>query len=121
MRTENDLDYGKPLKPTEIAQAKKAAIPLQVIEIVNDLIARNWDGEKSIVKTAEIVEAVIDIPEYKDLQSKDIHNKRWLDFEVIYESVGWNVVYNFPNPNEEFIPYFQFMIPKKTSNHAFYG
>ena len=96
----------KPIKPEEVVARKTEIIPDEVIDAANDLIALNWDGNKSTFTLKALKEKV------KDkflLNCKDVNlNTKWLDIEPIYREEGWKVSYDSPCYDENFDAYFEF-------------
>lgn len=96
---------GKPLTPDEVIDAKMAAIPPEVFDVVNQLIADRWDGFEAILYQDEIVERLVTVLK---LPSKTIFDRHLLDFEGIYRNAGWGVVYDKPAYNESYRAFFRF-------------
>lgn len=95
----------KPIKPQEVIHT----IPDFIIEAVNGLIQKKWDGEEAIIKQDEIMELVTSDDSDDDKPShEEVYKRHWLDFEPLYEEVGWNVEYDKPGFNEFYKPYFRF-------------
>ena len=44
-----------PISPDEVIKKRAASIPEQVIECFNELIAKNWDGNSSLIFQKEII------------------------------------------------------------------
>lgn len=97
----------KPISPDEIIEAKKDYIPEFVIEVVNKLIAKYWDGTSACINQNELIEEIS--KNSGDMHTRsDVFKKRWLDFEDIYRNVGWDVKYEKPMYYENFEPTFLF-------------
>ena len=80
----------QPINPNEIISEKVKIIPDQVIRVFNELIARNWNKDKSIVFTNEAVEFI----KFLTGASKDtIIKNHWLDVEPLYRENGFDVKY----------------------------
>lgn len=95
----------QPINPNEIVNEKIKAIPDQVIRVFNELIARNWNNDRSIVFTNEAVEFI----KFLTGASKDtIIQNHWLDIEPIYTANGYEVTYNEASGNESFPSYYEF-------------
>ena len=94
-----------PITPDQVAQAKKDALPDEVIQEVNRLIGKNWSGHSATIKQDEIVAAVasrLDVPRQK------VFDELWLNFEDVYRKVGWEVKYDKPAYNESYPATFEF-------------
>ena len=95
----------KPITPDEI----KHEIPDFIIETVNTLIKKKWDGKKALIKQNDILSIVSSDDENDDKPSRrTIFDNNWLDFEDLYRGVGWNVEYDKPAYNEFYDAYFKF-------------
>ena len=44
-----DVREIKPITPQEVEEARKNAVPSFVIEAVNKLLKKKWDGKKAII------------------------------------------------------------------------
>jgi hypothetical protein len=101
----------KPISPQEVAQAKAKRIPEPIIRAFNDLIAKNWDGEFSVVFQVKVIELAIEyFCEEKQIQvtREKIFQNNWLDIEEIYRNEGWKVIYDRPSYCENYEAYFKF-------------
>lgn len=104
----------QPINPNEIISEKVKIIPDQVIRVFNELIARNWNKDKSIVFTNEAVEFI----KFLTGASKDtIIQNHWLDVEPLYRENGYEVTYHESQGNESFPSYYEFR--KKSLNAGF--
>lgn len=93
----------KPVSPDDIIIPD---IPDFVIDIVNSLIAQNYQsrGKMSVLKQCDIIEKI-------DAHIKTIgldFDIKWLDFEELYRNVGWSVEYDGPGYNESYEATFKF-------------
>ncbi len=97
-----EATYGKvrPLKPSEIVEAKKESIPDQVFEAFNELIAENWRGSSATFRLSEVHKLV-----NKKLGGCKLG---WLDVEPVYRKQGWKVDYDAPGYNESYPATFTF-------------
>jgi hypothetical protein len=94
-----------PIKPEEVVHT----IPDFIIEAVNTLIKKKWDGKKALIKQDDILAIVSSNNEDSDKPSRrTIFDNNWLDFEDIYREVGWKVEYDKPAYNESYDAYFKF-------------
>ena len=95
----------KPITPDEI----KHEIPDFIIEAVNTLIKKKWDGKEAIINQNDILAIVSSNDGYDDKPSRrTIFENNWLDFEDLYREVGWKVEYDKPAYNESYDAYFKF-------------
>ena len=95
----------KPIRPEEITHN----IPDFVIEAVNKLIKKNWNGREAIIKQDEIMALISSNDPNDDKPSRrEIYEHNWLDFENLYREAGWVVMYDKPGYNERYDAYFQF-------------
>lgn len=79
-----------PILPSQIALGKKKYIPGEVIECVNTLVSKHWNGSKANFSKDEIIEA---ISKATALSRREILDLKYLDFEEIYRAVGWKAEY----------------------------
>lgn len=105
----------KPISPYEINTVVGNHIPDFVINVVNNLIGKHWNGRSATIKQKEIKEEILKVlpEEYKE---EDIYGKKWMDFEQLYVKEGWKVVYDKPAYNESYDATFEF-----TSNKVMGG
>jgi len=95
----------EPIKPSDV----DIEIPDLVIEIVNEFIKKEWDGEQSRILQTDIVNEIIArYPGMEDITSETVFKNHWLDFEDVYRQVGWKVEYDKPGFNEFYEPFFIF-------------
>lgn len=86
----------EPILPEEVT----LEIPDEIFEEFNRLIKNRWDGKESVVYQDEIIAIVEDKLEGFKME--------WLDIEPYYKRVGWRVVYDTPDVDENFRSYFSF-------------
>lgn len=95
-----------PITPDEVTVLrKKVAIPPQVIEAFNELIAKYWDGKSARVMQAE---AVALVASKLDTTRDIVFKNRWLDIEWIFREAGWKVDYDKPGYCESYEAFFVF-------------
>lgn len=98
----------KALSPKEIISVAKNQIPEVVIQAVNNLLKR---GVRSSSKSITIMQDDI-LKEIKALGCEftrhQIFDNGWLDFEPIFEKVGWKIEYDKPGYNEFYEASFTF-------------
>lgn len=101
----------RPLTPEEASKKKQqhmiSNIPDFVVEVVNDLIIKNYSKAlgRSVVKQDDIVEQIV-VRGYSSRE--ELFNKKYLDIEPLFESYGWVVKYDKPAYNETYPATFEF-------------
>jgi hypothetical protein len=95
----------KPITPDEAMKFKKKALPEEVIQSFNELIAVNFDGKESCFIQSAIVRR---IREKIQLDGREVFPIEWLDVEDIYEDAGWIVTYDKPSYVESYASTFTF-------------
>ena len=88
-----------PIKPGEVLSRKVAAIPEEVFEVFNALIAEKWDGYQAIVIQEDIgkrIAVALKIP------ITEVFARHFLDVEDLYRRAGWKVEYDKPGYNETY-------------------
>jgi hypothetical protein len=87
----------KPITPKEAKKQKVANIPAEVILAVNQLITEKLGSTGTCIFTqTDIVERILALFKNADSHcSRDmIFDNKWLDFEPLFEAVGWNIKYD---------------------------
>lgn len=107
-----DVREIKPITPQEVEEAKKNDIPSFVIEAVNKLLKKKWDGKKAIITQDEIINemkpsSVLGLVNGVSFR-RQVFANHWLDFEKTYEESGWKVEYDKPSYGESYKAYFKF-------------
>jgi hypothetical protein len=105
----------QPIKPEEILDKKIATIPDDMIQAVNELIAKNWNGSDATIKKEELLINFFKISGLKDDRAnrENLYNAHALDFEFAYRKEGWSVTYDSPTYGDsDFEPYYTFKIKK---------
>lgn len=97
-----------PISPDEVHGRKLEAIPQQVFEAFNELIAQNFSHGAATVRQKTVVDNIID---RMGCSREEIYNKHWLDIEDLYRNAGWKVEYDKPGYNESGNAYFKFKKP----------
>jgi len=101
----------KALTSEEILGCKNERIPDFVIESVNELLIGSIStGKSTTILQKDIVAEII--KRNPDTNSREIYDKRWLDFEQIFRNAGWNVYYDKPRYNESYEAKFEFSVKK---------
>jgi hypothetical protein len=106
----------KPIKPTEVLTEKAKTIPDAVIQAVNEMIAKNWNGRSATVKKEHLLERYFKISgKTNDRANRDkLYDDNALDFEDFYRKEGWSVDYNSPcYGDSDFEPYWEFKVKGK--------
>ena len=87
----------KPLSPEEVLEQRHEAFPDFVIEAVNTLLKRNYNGCDCVITLKEVEK------EIKSRKPPELDWEQWwLDFESIYRKAGWSVVFDKPGYNESY-------------------
>ncbi len=85
-----------PIKPDQVAGAKRELFPEAVWEAFNELIARNLVDSEATFEQKDVVELMV----AKGLTRSEIDEKGWLNVEETFEANGWHVEYDKPGFNE---------------------
>lgn len=81
-----------PIKPSEVVE-KKEELPDGVIEVYNDLIAKNFKDGRAVVLHKHALSAIA----IKMHTSKEkCINNRWLDVMEVFQEAGWDVKHRAP-------------------------
>lgn len=91
----------KPISPEEIQDKKNAAIPEEVLEVFNELIQKDWDGDQAVVYQHEAADLV---GSKLGLTRQGVYDENLLDIEDIYRKAGWKVRYDKPSYTESGSP-----------------
>ena len=107
-----DVREVKPITPQEVEEARKNAVPSFVIEAVNKLLKKKWDGKTAIIMQEEIIAEmkpsnVLGLENGARFRAA-VFSNHWLDFEEAYEESGWKVEYDKPSYGESYKAYFKF-------------
>jgi len=105
----------KPITPDEVLDRKINEMPDAILQAVNDLIAKNWNGHEASFKVEEIVDQYFKITgEYKSPASRKLlFDMHWLDIEPAYREIGWVVDFNSPDYTEDYPSYFVLKMKNK--------
>ena len=82
----------KPITPQEVNKVK---LPNVIIEIINKLIIKNFDGESAWVEEETIISQILNKTKYK---RSEIFDKGWMNDYIIrlnYKNAGWKVRYGY--------------------------
>lgn len=103
----------RPFSPDQALANKKEAIPPFVIEAVNTLLTKKFNGVSCSITQKEVIELAEQIaltnktmPDWASPQS--FFDEHWLDFEPIFREVGWKVEYDKPGWDETYEPFWKF-------------
>lgn len=96
----------KPIKPVAV----KKTIPDEVMEVFNNMIQENWNGDYSVLMQNKVVARIIS--KFKESNKKvsrhDVFEKGWLNVETSYRKLGWTVAYDKPSYDENYEAHFIF-------------
>ena len=104
----------KPIKPNEIDEKIIYAIEDQMLQAVNNMIVKNWNGDSATVKQCDIIEEYFKVNGKRRTQKArtELFERKQLNFEQAYRNSGWDVEYDRPGYNETYEPTFTFK-PKR--------
>lgn len=97
----------KPVTPEDVTDHKRGSLPDAVLVVFNELIARDWDGDRARVyqdEAAEKIAAALAVS--TDL----VFARKYLDVEPIYRESGWHVHYDKPGYNESYRAHYIFKV-----------
>ena len=106
----------KPIKPSEVLTEKAKTIPDAMIQAVNEMIAKNWNGRSATVRKDDLLERYFKISgKTNNRENRDkLYDDHALDFEDFYRKEGWKVKYDSPTYGDsDFEPYFEFTVKNK--------
>lgn len=95
----------KPIKPSDVVNAKKTATPDEVIDAFNGLIAEKFSSGSA---TVTVKEAADRIAHALGVSREQVFDRGWLDVEDIYRKAGWHVDFDKPGYNEDYEAYYVF-------------
>lgn len=100
----------KPFTPADARKQKAQGIPNEIIEAVNELLAKNFSDSTIIIRQKDIEkQALLKLP---GLTASDLYDRKWMDIEDMFRDAGWDVYYDKPGYNESYDAYFEFK-PKR--------
>jgi hypothetical protein len=102
-----EIQQVKPIRPQDIASKKLDIIPSIVFESFNELIVENFTDGYAKVKQPELINRI-----KSKMCETDIFNIRWLNIELAYSEMGWNVSYDKAGFNENYESFFIFKAKK---------
>lgn len=83
-------------------------IPKGMLDVVDTLIEREWDGSKAVIYIDDIMKMFLERDDTVLKRREAVYEKKYLDFEYLYEAIGWVVEYESPDRGESFKSYFKF-------------
>lgn len=101
----------KPITPNEVNKhfsENKNRIPPEVIEIFNQLILKNWNGERARITQNEVVVEIM--KRFQLNTSNKIFDEGWLHIEPIFLQSGWLVSYFKKGVYDSYTSFFEFII-----------
>ncbi len=117
----------KPIRPAEAKKQKeenwKRDLPSPVLEAINNTIVKHTEPGSFIIDQNVMMKAILDrlaegraeyngkeenMPWYYAATRQQVFDNHWLDFEPLYRKAGWNVVYDKPGFNEDYIGFWRF-------------
>lgn len=94
-----------PIKPKEVQGKKNANILEEVFEVINEMIAEDWNGRSATVNQ---IEAGKRVAKALDITTSEVYKRKLLDIEDAYRKAGWKVEFDKPGYNETYDPHFIF-------------
>lgn len=103
----------QPFSPAEAKAAKASALPKELIQAVNELLAERYKDRGDIHIKLKDVKArcrrILGIDEmFSDDNPINIWPEGVWDFESVYGQFGWTVSYDSPGYNESYDGYYIF-------------
>jgi hypothetical protein len=104
----------KPISPQKAQEAKAFSIPEYVIAAVNELLVKKVhptaNVQHVVLKQDTVVEAIIAKAAEGglDVTAQYLFDEHYLDFEALFSSAGWRVVYDKPGYNESYEAFWKF-------------
>ena len=96
----------EPISPEQVL-ARKQFNPT-LIECVNRLLVKRFDGKSAIIKLKEIRKEFEEANPDGEWTWDRLVSEHHLDFEDLYREAGWKVEYDKPAYNENYSSYFKF-------------
>lgn len=108
----------KPITPTEVKYKKKESIAPEMIQAVNELILKKFDGHSASVKKDDIIKHYFKLKGVDSTERLrgELYENHQLDFEAIFREAGWIVDFESPDRGESFDDYFKFKPKTKPRN-----
>ncbi len=96
----------KPLSPAEAKKLAADRIPDEVIEVVNEMLAKQGYKNRIIILQKDIVNEILKKTER--YSRAEIFDLGLLDFESRFEAVGWKIDFAKPGLHDDFEARFVF-------------
>jgi hypothetical protein len=96
----------KPLSPIEVFETVNASIPDCVIEAVNDLLTKHYQKGYASISQAEIIAKIKKLNPH--ITNEELFNNGWINFEPLFENVGWKIIYDSPGIEETYDVFYKF-------------
>ena len=104
-------DVVRPIRPSEVEEARRVTIPEAVFAAFNTCIANKWRNGRALVLQDEVIAEIL--RRMPDVERHTIFHSGWLDVEGAYRDEGWTVVYDRPGYNESYAASFVFSARSK--------
>lgn len=88
----------KPISPDEVVGKLEEAIPPNVIQAINNVIAKNWNGSSAHFRVSDVLDELNKLKAYDDLEIKSFPS----NFTPIYERAGWKIDVDRPGYCESY-------------------
>jgi hypothetical protein len=95
-----------PLSPDEVIEGQGDHIPDIVITAVNNLLKKEYNKIDATFSQDDIINEIRRLN--PATTRRGIFENKWLDFEPIFERVGWDIEYDKPGYNEDYVAKFTF-------------
>ena len=96
---------GRPMKPSEVVPLKATMLPPEVCDVINEMIAKHWDGDSAMVFQTDLANAMVAA---LGIPKAEVYARKYLDFEPVYREAGWIVSYDRPGYCETYDPSWTF-------------
>lgn len=104
------IERVEPIKPKDIIDNLDDIIHPAIIKAVNFLLKEQFRGGSTAIKQKDIEAKAMEF--CSDLTSKEIYDKKHMNFEKVFEKAGWIVKYAKPDWDENYDAYFKFEAKK---------
>jgi len=100
----------KPISPSEVLEKKRDSMPEEMLEAVNELIVKKWNGREATFKQDDVLDLYFAKKGENNISMNrtKVFDNHWMDFEDIYRKEGWSVEYDKPAYNESYDATFTF-------------
>lgn len=85
----------KPFSPDQALANKANVIHPKMIEVVNNLLSKHYNGSSCRIYQNEVMDAFLTATNH-EYTREEVYNNKWLDFESVYRENGWKVSYDKP-------------------------